>query len=75
MVIAMEPEHLGFFFWDEVSYCRWSRYTLGILVIQVTGRQSLSKVRLPPTRLEYRVSEEYRPSVEMAIRTTGKWEE
>lgn len=66
---------LGFFPWDEVSYCRWSRYALGMLIIQVTGRNSPNKLRLPPIRLEYRVSEEYRPSVEMAIRATGKWAE
>jgi len=66
---------LGFLTWDEVSYCRWSRYALGMLIIQVMGRKSLNRLRLPPTRLEYRVSEEYRSSVEMAIRAVGKWAE
>jgi hypothetical protein len=65
----------GLFPWDEVSYCRWSRYALGMLIIQSTGRQTPNKPRLPPTRLEYRVSEEYRPSVETAIRAMGKWAE
>ena len=65
----------GLFAWDKVSYCRWSRYTPGILEIQVTSTPSRNKFRLPPTRLEYRVSEEYRPSVETAIRAMGKWAE
>ena len=53
---------LGLFAWEEVSFCRWSRYEPGLLKIQVKA-----------TLLEYRVPEPYRPSVERAIRAMGKW--
>ena len=64
---------LGLFAWEEVSFCRWSRYEPGLLKIQVKATLSLGKFEQPPTRLEYRVPEPYRPSVERAIRAMGKW--
>jgi hypothetical protein len=67
------PNARGLFAWDEVSYCRWSRYAPGVLMIQVAGTRSLNRIAQPPTRLEYRVPEEYLPSVETSIRAMGKW--
>ena len=64
---------LGLFAWEEVSFCRWSRYEPGLLKIQVKATLSLGKFEQPPTRLEYRVPEPYRPSVERAIRAMGEW--
>lgn len=64
---------LGLFAWEEVSFCRWSRYEPGLLKIQVKATRSLGKFEQPPTRLEYRVPEPYRPSVERAVRAMGKW--
>ena len=59
--------------WKEVSYCHWSHFEPGVLNIQVGANPAWSRVSLPPTRLEYRVPEPYRPSVERAIRAMGKW--
>jgi hypothetical protein len=64
---------LGLFAWEEVSFCRWSRYEPGLLKIQAKATLSLGNFEQPPTRLEYRVPEPYRPSVERAIRAMGKW--
>ena len=64
---------LGLFAWEEVSFCRWSRYEPGLLQIQAKATRSLGTFEQPPTRLEYRVPEPYRPSVERAIRAMGKW--
>jgi hypothetical protein len=69
------PSAVGLIAWDEVSYCRWSQYVPGILTIQVARAQSLNQFKRPPTRLEYRVPEEYQPSVEKAIRAMAKWAE
>ncbi|MBV8487262.1 MAG: hypothetical protein JO161_03175, partial [Planctomycetaceae bacterium] len=73
--LPWNPIANGLFTWNEVGYCRWSRYAPGTLMIQVAGTRSPNRIARPPTRLEYRVSEEYRPSVEMAIRAVGKWAE
>jgi hypothetical protein len=64
---------LGLFAWEEVSFCRWSRYEPGLLQIQAKATRSLGTFEQPPSRLEYRVPEPYRPSVERAIRAMGKW--
>jgi hypothetical protein len=65
---------LGWYGWNEVSYCRWSRYSPGTLFIQVMAARSWRQaVDQPPARLEYRVAEPYRQAVEQAIRAMGKW--
>jgi hypothetical protein len=66
---------LGLFGWDEVVYCRWSRFDRNLLQIQVKSPRGLDNIELPPTRLSYRVAEPYRRSVEKAIRAVGKWAE
>jgi hypothetical protein len=66
---------LGLFTWDEVSYCRWSRYEPGLLQVQVKTTRSRDKIEQPPMRLVYRVPEQYRAQVERAIRAMGRWAE
>ena len=64
---------LGLFAWEEVSYCRWSRYKPGLLQVQVKPTRSDDKRNEPPMRLVYPVPEPYRSEVEKAIRAMGKW--
>jgi hypothetical protein len=70
---AWNLRDLGLFTWDEVSYCKWSRYEPGMLQIQVKSTQSRDKIEQPPMRLVYRVPEQYRTQVEKAIRAMGRW--
>jgi hypothetical protein len=69
------PWDVGRFRWDEVSYCRWSRYEKGLLQVQVKATRSRNQLGLPPSRFSYRVAEPYREIVENAIRSAGKWSE
>jgi hypothetical protein len=66
---------LGLFAWDEVSYCRWSRFEPGLLQVQVNETRSQHQVKLAPMRLFYLVPAAYRARVEKAVRAMGKWAE
>jgi hypothetical protein len=63
------------FDWDEVSYCHWSHFEAGVLIIQIGGDRSESLVSWPPSRYFYPVPERYQARVETAIRAMGKWAE
>jgi hypothetical protein len=68
------PVDFGLFGWNEVTFCRWSRFEPGLLQVQVTSTRS-HQLDLAPMRLFYRVPPPYRSSVEKAIRAMGKWAE
>lgn len=73
----------GFFWWSEVSSCRWSRYQPGVLSVHVgavdhrvprlVGPTSLGVEKLPAQIYLVRLPARYRDPVESAIRSCGKW--
>jgi hypothetical protein len=65
----------GLFTWDRVGESHWSKYTPGLLVIQVVAMRVEGKPETPLARLECRIPETNRPAVEQAIRSMGKWAE
>lgn len=77
-----DPWAVGFYSWDEVTYCRWSPYNpgqlsvhLGAIAHESVGFFGLgrSTIQLPPTIAFYPVPSKYRDAVESAIRACGKW--
>jgi hypothetical protein len=81
-----DPWSYGFYFWSEVSYCRWSRYQKGVLAVHLKpaehcvdvvlwGTGSPVTTKFPAMIFDYRVPERYRAEVEAAIRACGKWAE
>jgi hypothetical protein len=63
----------GLIAWDEVGYCRWSRFEPGVLQVQTRAARTRSGIEVPQARVTYRVPEPHRPAVETAIRAMGKW--
>jgi hypothetical protein len=67
------PWDYGLIAWDDVGYCRWSRFEPGVLQVQARATRTVSGLEVPQARLTYRVPEPHRPAVETAIRAMGKW--
>ena len=69
----------GFYSWNEVDHCRWSRYQPGVLTIHLKSVANQGAFglfqELPAMVLDYRVPESYQAEVEAAIRACGKWAE
>ena len=64
---------LGLCTWDKVGGCRWSRYTPGLLVVQIAVTQADGKPTNSAGRFECRIPEPDRPAGEKAIRSMGRW--